>query len=255
MSSGPTTQPDSGPPGFATIERTTIAGDSIEQIKRMIAERVLRPGEKLPSERELTLLLGVSRGTLREAIRALVSIGVLESKPGLGTYVTGLDSALLAKPFVFLFDANPGALIDLFDVRLMIEVGAAETAARQVSDEEIDELNSLLLTLKTSLDDLPQFYETDIAFHHVIHAATRNPLLVAVMDSLSVLGRRHRLGIITDRAIRISTTREHEAIAEALSRRDPAAASTAMKLHLTHIRSLFDHETLNPAGGRRTNDP
>lgn len=226
--------------GFAAIPKTTIAADAIEQIKCLIADRVLVPGQKLPSERELTTLLEISRGTLREAIRALVSIGVLESKPGLGTYVTSLDSAVLAKPFVSLFETNQAALIDLFDVRLMTEVGAAELAAAQITDEAVDELEALLRRLGESIDDLPAFYETDIAFHRVIHLATGNQLLVAVMDSLSVLGREHRIAAITKHSIRTSTIREHEAILRALARCDPAAAGAAMKAHLSHIRSLFD---------------
>lgn len=235
--------------GFARVERMTVGAGAIEQIKRLIVTKHLRPGEKLPPERELTQVLGVSRATLREAIRALVSIGVLESKPGLGTYVTSLDSELLAAPLVFLFDASADLLLDLFDVRLMIEVGAAEQAARLIDAEALGRLKELLGELDAVEDDVAAFYEVDIEFHHVIHASTGNKLLAAVMDSLSVLGRAHRIAVMDTAPVRRRIVREHEKIYRALSRRSGSAARAAMAEHLTHVRRLFEAAAAEQGGG------
>jgi GntR family transcriptional regulator, transcriptional repressor for pyruvate dehydrogenase complex len=209
---------------FATVERRSVTADAIDQIRGLIASGALQPGQKLPTERDLSERLGISRPLVREAMSALVTLGVLEKRHGSGTYVTRLSSDLLAHPFVFILDVNREAQRELFEVRLLLEAGAAAAAAR-----------SILSTLRDSFDDPEQFLEADTAFHRIVHEVSGNAILLALMDSLSVLVKRSRALTVGRADVRASTLREHEAIYAALRNHDTAAAECAMRDHLSHV--------------------
>ncbi len=220
---------------FATIERRSVTAEAIAQIRELIAAGTLKPGQKLPTERVLSERMGLSRPLVREAISALVTLGVLEKRHGSGTYVTSLSSELLAHPFVFILDVNRAALRELFEVRLLLEVGAAEAAARTIDDGALAQLDDLLKTLRVSFDDPDRFLEADTAFHRILHEASGNAILLTLMDNLSALIKRSRGLTVGRTEVRASTLREHEAIYAALRGHDPEAAGRAMRAHLSHV--------------------
>jgi DNA-binding FadR family transcriptional regulator len=220
---------------FAIIERRSVTAEAIAQIRELIASGALKPGQKLPTERVLSERMGLSRPLVREAISALVTLGVLEKRHGSGTYVTSLSSELLAHPFVFILDVNRAALRELFEVRLLLEVGAAEAAARTIDRAALDQLDELLHTLRTSFDDPERFLEADTAFHRILHKASGNAILLTLMDNLSALIKRSRGLTVGRTEVRASTLREHEAIYDGLCDHDPEAAGRAMRAHLSHV--------------------
>ena len=123
----------------SSFPRRSAATDAAEKIKALITEGSLVAGSRLPPERDLCLRLAVSRPTLREAIRSLGTMGVLQSRQGAGTYVTDLAAITLAEPLRFMIGLNSRSLVELADVRRLLESGAAELAAEQILPEELAE--------------------------------------------------------------------------------------------------------------------
>jgi GntR family transcriptional repressor for pyruvate dehydrogenase complex len=173
-------------------------------------------------------------------ILALSALGVLESQHGRGTFVSSLSPDVLALPLALILEVNQDALHNLFEVRLMLEVGAAESAARQISDVALDELIEIRARARRELDDIEAFVDCDVAFHRAIHEASGNRLLLALMDSLSALGRQSRLITAQSRAVRETTLKEHQNIIGVLKRRDPAGAGAAMRQHLAHVARILE---------------
>jgi GntR family transcriptional repressor for pyruvate dehydrogenase complex len=223
------------------LRRRSLVDDAIEQLKELIVVGELRPGQKLLSERILCERLGVSRPTLREAIRALCAIGVLEARQGDGTYVTDLLPETIAQPFAFLLAAHEGVLEDLFAVRLSLESTAAELCAERISEEALEKLREELRALEVTKDDYEQFVALDIEFHRIIHVESHNPLLISLLDSIAVLSRASRLVSVRRPGVQDSTLREHRVIIMALSNHDRDGARRAMVAHLQDVRHAL-HE-------------
>ncbi len=218
---------------FAALERRSLVDGGIDQIKSLVANGVLEPGKRLPSERALAQQFGISRPALREAVRALVAMGVLTSRPGSGTYVTDLSADVLAGPLAFVLEANRSALVDLFQVRFLLETGAVESAARNVTEDDVTALQEALEVMRDALGTVERFVDADISFHRVVHRAAGNVLLLELMSNIAALDRRLRLLTSHDRAVRKATLAEHAKILAALEARSPVKAVEAMREHLT----------------------
>jgi len=197
------------------------------------------PGQKLPPERSLSEMLGVSRPSLREAIRALAAMGILEIRQGSGTFVSSLSAELLTHPLSLVLATSSKSLQGLFEVRLMLEVGAARSAAKSISDADLSGLGKLDMESRNHLTDLERFVDDDIAFHHLIHEASGNPVLSALMESLSILGKGSRLITAQRMEVRETTCEEHRRILSALRARDSDASGAAMAQHLEHVRTAL----------------
>lgn len=220
---------------FSRVPQRTVTGDAVDQIKRLIASGAISPGQKLPSERALADLLGVSRPTMREVMSALEAMGVVASRHGSGTYVTSLSAELLAGPLTFVLDVNREALDDLFEVRVLLEAGAAQGAAMSVDDERISALESYVAAMRAAVD-ADGLLEPDLAFHRLIHEASGNVVLLGLMSSLRVLTRQSLLASADSDSARRDAVAEHEAVLEGLRQRDPAAAGEAMRTHVKNAR-------------------
>lgn len=231
---------------FSRLTPRTVTADAVDQIKRLIADGNLTPGQKLPSERVLADRLGVSRPTLREVVRALEAMGVVASRHGSGTYVTDLSAELLARPLMFVLDVNREALGDIFAVRVMLEVGAAEAAAARIDGGGLDRLARHVTAMREATD-ADSLLVPDLAFHRLVHEASGNGLLLALMDGLRALIRESLLLSASWQAARDKAVAEHDSIMAALRRADPAAAGTAMRFHVerAHLRA----ETARASGG------
>lgn len=223
-------------PTFEAIPRRTLTQDAIAQIRNLVASGGLMPGQKLPPERRLAEMLGVSRPTLREAIGALTAMGILESQQGSGTYVAKLSAELLTHPLSLILATNGAALQDLFEVRLMLEVGAARWAAIRIGDPDLRRLRELSTEARHQISNVEAFVDLDITFHRVIHIASGNAVLAAVMESISILGKESRMHTARGRDVREGTCKQHHNIYHALEIHDPDAAAEAMRTHLQHVR-------------------
>ncbi|WP_243075846.1 FadR/GntR family transcriptional regulator [Microbacterium sp. SS28] len=232
----------------------------IESIKDLLARGELRPGSRLPIEKDLAAQLGVSRGSLREGVRALATLGVLETRQGDGTYVTSLDPSRLLSPLGFLADLQqPAHAADLLAVRRMLETESVALAAIRLTDDELAHLDGVLDGVDTILQsepdmDLEAFIDADTEFHRTIARASGNPALAAIIDTL--VGRTFRARLwraISHRGSVRETQAEHRAILDELVRRDPARARIRMSVHLLGVEEFSAaHADEDPEAGQPT---
>jgi GntR family transcriptional regulator, transcriptional repressor for pyruvate dehydrogenase complex len=234
---------DDRPPPIASQTDVVVDG-----IKSMIIRGQLGPGARLPREKDLALELNVSRGPLREGVRALCLMGVLETRQGDGTYVTSLDASLLLAPMTFLVDLGTEAAFHLQAVRRVLETEAAGRAAQLITDAALREASDILAQVEPMVssdsdDHFGAFIEADIAFHRVIAHASGNPALEALIEALASRTVRGRLWrAISEESAIHSTHREHQAILQAIARRDADAARIRMATHLLAVQEfLHDH--------------
>lgn len=220
---------------FGTFERAALSEQIAQRILQMITERQLKPGDRLPSERELSVAMNVGRPALREALRALAMMNVIEIRQGAGAYVTNLDTAHLIQHLDFVFSLDDSTILELFDARKIIEVGIIELAAQRVTDEDIVELEANLQKSLATMHDPEQFLFADIELHTLIARIARNPILVRFMESIHQLGlaSRRRTGRLD--GVPQQSVADHERIIESLKARDQEAARDAMLSHLANV--------------------
>jgi GntR family transcriptional repressor for pyruvate dehydrogenase complex len=219
----------------------SVADDAILGIKQLIISGRVGPGEKLPRESELAAQLGLSRNSLREAVRALALIGVLNARQGDGTYVTALGPQLLmeATSFVADFLQDQQALLELLEVRRLLEPTATALAAVRISEPELSRLLDCRRRME-SASTVEELVEADDEFHGVIADATGQATLASLVKSLAGRTLRARIwrGLADEGALE-QTKRAHAAIYEALEDRDAELARAAATMHITDVEFWF----------------
>jgi DNA-binding FadR family transcriptional regulator len=219
-------------------ERVSVTSEAIEKVKEMILSGELRPGTKLPRENELAQRLGVSRSSLREAVRALAALNVIEVRQGDGTYVTSLTPDVLLDVIGFGIDlVTDPSLLDVFEVRRFLETAATAAAASSITEEGLAELRDCMERMAHA-ESVEELVHVDEEFHNIVAGATGNSFLVSLMDNLSSRTLRARLwrGVVERGALE-RTKQWHRAILEGLEARDPELASAADLMHLSEGES------------------
>jgi GntR family transcriptional regulator, transcriptional repressor for pyruvate dehydrogenase complex len=214
----------------------------LQGIKAMITGGQLKAGSRLPVEKELTEALGVSRGALREGVRALCIMGVLETRRGDGTFVTSLDSRLLLAPVGFMIDLQPPEhRHHLHTVRRVLESEAAGRAARTITPEQLAEATAVLEGVRRRvfadrITEHDAILQADAAFHHIVARASHNGALAALIDALTdrTFTARRAMGARDGEQIR-RAFELHNAILDALKQGDPDRARILMSHHLLTI--------------------
>lgn len=227
---------EDSPRSAPAAPRGTVTQRAIERIKAMIGEGLLEPGQRLPTERELAAQLGISRSSMREAIRALTVLGVLEARHGSGIYVTQLQAGDLLETFGVVADLSRGSrLVELLEVRRILESTAAALAAARITPEQLALVEEHLAGMNAT-DDPEEILAHDLAFHRVVAAAAGNETLAAILEGLSSRTFRARVwrGHREEDAY-ARTRREHAAIHRALRARDPEAARAAAAAHVGEV--------------------
>jgi GntR family transcriptional regulator, transcriptional repressor for pyruvate dehydrogenase complex len=216
--------------------RRTVTQRAIEQIKQMLAAGELRPGQRLPTERDLAAQLGLSRSSMREAIRALTVLGVLQARHGSGIYVTELGAGDLLETFGLMAEVVRGErLLELLQVRRLLEPSATAMAAARITDLELAEVERHLLAMEAT-DDPDELLTADMAFHRSVVAAAGNPTLAAIVEGLSSRTFRARLGRgRQEPGVFAQVRRDHARIHRALAARDPEAARAAASVHILEV--------------------
>jgi DNA-binding FadR family transcriptional regulator len=250
---GPLDSPSHGRDSHGDIEpiqKSGVTAEAVERIKQMILSGRHTPGSKLPPERELSEMLGISRSSIREAIRALTHMNILEARHGQGTYVTSLSPRILIEPLRFVMAVDEELIYQLFELRKIMETGATALAARRITSEQLDELQHHYESLVQLVDEPYLFLEHDVAMHELIYRASGNVLLLNLHESFFelLLESRNRTGAVA--TIRACTVVDHGEILKALQARDPERSSAAMMEHLDHVESK-----LRELGGPRATLP
>ncbi|MCC7342351.1 MAG: FadR family transcriptional regulator [Bryobacterales bacterium] len=217
------------------LRRQTLTAQLVEHLLNMIKSGQVKPGEKLPSEQELMAQLGVSRTCVREAVKSLESLRLIEARPGTGTVVLDPSptSLLLAERF---WDHGEERRTDyLLEFRQIIEIGVASLAAQRADESNIAALQDALDRFRSELKTGRVSAHTDLAFHAALAAASKNPMVVSVWEAIA----ERLTGVVA--AVNESsycayaaaeTEREHEELLQAIKRRDPEAAADIMRAHL-----------------------
>ena len=213
-----------------------LTDEAIEKIRAMINTGALRPGDRLPSEAELGAQLGLSRSSLREAVKALSLMNILDVRRGDGTYVTSLDPGLLMDAMSFAVDFHHDrSVLHFLEVRRILEPAATALAAAAMSDDDIAGLDELLNKLPPE-PGVEEAVDNDLEFHRRIARGSGNPVLASLIDSVS--GRTHRArvwrGITQASAVR-RTLDEHRAIVAALADRRPEVAHACAVVHIAGV--------------------
>jgi len=215
-----------------------VTDEAILKIKEMITSGRLAPGDRLPPEKELSESLGLSRSSLREAVKALEVIRVLDVRRGDGTYVTSLEPRLLLEALSFVVDLHDDhSLLEIFGVRRILEPAAARIAAGRIEGDELQALEHLFerTSGKGGIEALVQH---DLEFHQAIARASGNDYLAQLIDSISSHTVRARIWRgLTQRGAADRTIAEHRAILDALRHHDGELASA---LTLSHIAGIED---------------
>ncbi|MBO0899276.1 FadR family transcriptional regulator [Cellulomonas sp. zg-ZUI222] len=216
--------------------------DVVEDVQRLILDGVLRPGDRLPAEKELAAELGVSRGSLREGVRALVVLGILEARHGDGTYVTDLDAATLLAPLAFLADL-PGDQGPLHAVRATLETEAAGLAALHMTDAHLARARAALddtaRALVATRADPARLAAADLAFHRAVADGSGNTVLSALLAALAGGHARRRVWDELHDLAGDRTFEDHDAILAAVAARDPDRARLRMAMHMVMVEDLL----------------
>lgn len=211
------------------------------QIQALVITDALKPGEKLPSERDLCALLGVSRTVVREAVRVLVVKGLLDVRPGGGTVVRSPDPALVAEMMTLLLRTGGSnvAFSHVQEVRRLLEVEIAALAAERRTDADLQTIEAQLSAMVAHERDAERWAQADVAFHAAIAAATHNPLYPVLLGSIAdLLVEVRRTGAqLADTPAK--AYRFHTAIFERVKAGDRVGARKAMQEHLRESEATF----------------
>lgn len=213
-----------------------VTDEAIDKIKDMIVSGELRPGDRLPKEADLADRLGLSRNSLREAVKALSLIRVLDVRQGDGTYVTSLESRLLLDAMSFVVEFHrDDTVLEFLEVRRILEPAATAIAAQRMTDKQIEELREILDGLADSptVEDL---VANDLEFHRKIAVGSGNTVLASLIDSLSGPTTRARIWRgLTQEGATGWTRDQHSAICEAIASRQPEIARSWATVHVAGV--------------------
>jgi len=216
--------------------QASVTDEAIDKIRQMIVSGSLRPGDRLPKENDLAAQLGLSRNSLREAVRALSLVRVLEVRQGDGTYVTSLEPDLLLESTRFLAHLfSEKTVLELFEVRRLLEPAAAALAAVRMDEAALERVRQELERM-IAAETVEDLVEADAAFHAVIATASGNAVLKSLLDTLSTRTMRTRIWRGWKDEDTLQTSRaDHSRIYDALVRRDPELARTMAAAHVANV--------------------
>jgi GntR family transcriptional regulator, transcriptional repressor for pyruvate dehydrogenase complex len=234
----------------------------VQHVRGLIERGELRPGDRLPAERELAVQLGVSRPSVRAGLRSLSAIGVLQTRHGAGTFITDGPPTLGSEPLSFLAALHGFTRDEMFEARRALEVGVAGLAAERATDEQIATIAEEVTGMFASLDDPQAFLLHDIRFHRSVAEASGNPILASLVEMVSALFYEQRRKTAQHARDLKESAHLHRAIYHAVRAHDPRRASAAMSEHLSlaqqaqaleapprDARTGPSHEAPGPLGG------
>jgi GntR family transcriptional regulator, transcriptional repressor for pyruvate dehydrogenase complex len=212
----------------------TTAEEVVVRLRDMIHNGELAPGDRLPPERDLAKLLGVSRPTLRAGIRSLATVGILQSRQGAGTFVAQRDESptLDSSPLRMLSALHGFTSDEMFEARLALEMSIAGMAAERATSEQMTLMAEEITGMYASLNDPEQYLVHDMQFHQTIAAASNNRILTSLMNMVATILFDSRSKTVKRARDLKESAEQHHNIYRAMRERDPEAASRAMHDHL-----------------------
>jgi len=222
---------------FNSIKHTKISEEIANQIKRLIIDGELKPGDQLPPERELIKQLGVSRPSLREALNALAAMGFLDVRQAKRTFVKSVTSKLIEDPLALFIKADDQKIFDLIEVRKAIETWAAYHAAQKASMEDIEQLGTIISEMKRAFEEGRSWEKQDADFHLAIAKATHNTIHMHIMSGIYDLLRESVGRVFRDRVKIKKLLDQHYRIFNAIKNHSPDKARERTLEHLNYVES------------------
>jgi len=218
------------------MRHVRLADDVVEQVRLLVEERGIRPGDRLPPERELAEQLGVARASIREGLRTLELMGMIEIRPGRGSFLKGDVASPLDSLISSWFSVHRGRLREVIELREAVETQAARLAAVRAAAEDIRAMEQAILSMRLAIEanDVERYVAGDASFHDAIAHASGNPLLRRALTSIAgeIYWYRLAVGRLLGRTHLEKSLSDHEAIARAVKTRDALAAWHAMRQHI-----------------------
>jgi len=236
---------------IAPIKSTRIYQEIVRQVKAMIAEGRLKSGDRLPPERDLAEKFVVSRTSVREALRALESLGLLEIRPGEGTFVREVSVDALIEPLALIMASQREAIGELFEARRLLEPAIAALAARRATPDEIHEMERILEEQGKEVTAGKTGFAQDAQFHAAMGAAAHNRAIMRVQHGLMDLLTQSREESLNTPGRPTRSHEDHRRILAAIAARDADGARQATLDHLEAVELLVVGTERNARGGGR----
>jgi len=234
---------------YGTFQRSSLAEEICARLLTLIRQRKLLPGAKLPAERELAAMMGVSRASLREALRALAIMRVLDIRQGDGTYVTSAEPLQIVENLSFVFPLDDATFLEMFEARKAIESYTAALAARRATERDIQDLQQCLRVVTESVDDPERYLVADRQLHEKINEIAGNRILDRFTASLGRLSQASRYRTYEIQGLAQRALEQLRRLVAAIEMRDPEQARQAMLAHLETLgASLQAHAAKNAQG-------
>lgn len=241
--------------GISPIERTSRDPLAIEVTRRLLDYLLaggIRPGDRLPPERKLADAFGVGRTILREALKSLTVLGLVEVRQGDGNYLRSTETEFLPRAIEWGLLLGAKTTRDLVDARTVLEVAIVAMTAERMDDDAVARLDGHIADMEAA-SDVATFVAADVAFHRTIVEATRNETLQQIMTNMLSLLKVWGSRVMEVERHYDEIVAQHRAIRDALARRDGNAASLAMEQHLADVRRRLE-QTL-PEVGATADEP
>ena len=219
------------------LKSKLLAEQVQEQIYQYILNTPIAIGAKLPNEFELGEKFGVGRSTIREAVKLLISRGILEVRRGSGTYVVSTTPMDLDPLGLGAVEDKMALAMDLVNVRMILEPGIAEMAAMNATARDVERLRELCAVIEQKIETGENYIEADIAFHTAVAKCSGNMVveqLVPIIDTAVMMFVN-----VTHRKLTQETIMTHRAVTDAIAERDPMGAKSAMMMHMTFNRNMI----------------
>jgi GntR family transcriptional repressor for pyruvate dehydrogenase complex len=235
------------------IKSTRIYEEIVRQVKQLIAEGRLKTGDRLPPERELAEKFVVSRTSVREALRALESLGLIEIRPGEGTFVRQVSVDALVGPLALMMTSQREAIGELFEARRVLEPAIAALAASRATPDEVQEMERILESQAREVAAGRTGLAEDAAFHTAVGAAAHNHAITRIVHAIMDLLTQSREESLNTPGRPTRSHQDHRRILQAIARRNSSAARQAMLDHLVAVEALvLGTASERPERGRRS---
>ena len=230
---------------YEQVKTPKIADAIVEQLQTLILKGILKPGEKLPAERDLAQQMDVSRPSLREALQRLETLGLVEAKQGGGTYVKAVVSAAFTEPLAYLMRSDPDTALDFIEFRRSLEGTASYYAAIRATDADREILTAHIRAMEGAhtIDDPTLEADVDADFHQAIAAASHNVVLLHIAQGLYMLLRDgvfyNRQRLYNRKGSRNKLLDQHRKVYDMIIDGDPDGAREAARAHMTYVEGTL----------------
>jgi GntR family transcriptional regulator, transcriptional repressor for pyruvate dehydrogenase complex len=231
------------------IKKKSIPEEVIEQFKFLIESGHFAPGDRIPGERELAQMMTISRHSLREGLRALSLIGVIENRPGRGTYLSPSLAKWPLEPFSILFSIRKGTLLEILEARKSLEGTVATLAAERRNENDLKAMEQALKKMQLHLHNPDKYFAYELRFHNLIIEAARNSVIADLMEKIYrlLVTTRDELYRYTSepRSYLIQDYESHEKIFKQIKAREQQMAGKAMIDHMFPLEQRLKNENHN----------